>query len=138
MKTGLIIGIIAVIAVLIIGGVYFALNSRNYGTSPATGSNNAGNIGASSGGNTVASSGNSVEISNFAFSPATLTIKAGDTVVWTNQDSVSHTVTSDSGSELGSSTLGNGQTYSRTFNTAGTYSYHCSIHTYMKAKIIVQ
>ncbi len=79
-----------------------------------------------------------VTIQNFAFSPATLTVKAGDTVVWTNQDSSSHTVVSDSGSEIASGTLPQGGTYSHTFNSAGTYDYHCGIHQNMKGKIIVE
>ena len=76
-------------------------------------------------------------IQNFAFSPSTINIKAGDTVVWTNQDSVQHTVTSDSGSELNSGFLSKGQPYSHTFNTPGTYNYHCTPHPNMKAKVIV-
>jgi plastocyanin len=79
-----------------------------------------------------------VVMSGFAFSPATTTIHVGDSVTWTNMDSVSHTVTSDTGSELSSSPLTNRATYSHTFNTAGTYTYHCSIHTTMKGTIIVQ
>jgi amicyanin len=83
-------------------------------------------------------SANSVDIKNFAFSPSTLTIKVGETVTWTNDDSTSHTVTSDSGSELGSGSISPGQTYSHTFNTAGTFDYHCSIHTSMKGEVIVE
>ena len=79
-----------------------------------------------------------VEIKNFAFSPTVLTIKKGDSVAWINSDSAPHTVTSDSGNEIGSGTLPTGGTYSHTFNAAGTFEYHCSIHTSMKAKIIVQ
>ena len=79
-----------------------------------------------------------LEIKNFAFSPSSLTIKKGDKIIWTNQDSVSHTVTSDSGNELDSKLLPKGETYSHAFNTAGTYDYHCTPHPYMKAKIIVE
>lgn len=91
---------------------------------------------APSGGNT--STGNNIEIKNFAFSPSTLTIKVGETVTWTNNDSTSHTVTSDSGNELSSGSISPSQTYSHTFNTAGTFDYHCSIHSSMKGKIIVE
>jgi len=81
----------------------------------------------------------SVSIQSFAFSPKTLTIKAGDTVTWTNMDSASHTVTSDPGSsELGSGNLPNGQSYSHTFTQPGTYTYHCAIHPSMTATVIVQ
>ncbi len=79
-----------------------------------------------------------VDITGFAFSPATLTIHVGDSVTWTNKDSASHTVTSNAGSELNSSTLGKDQSYSHTFNTAGTYAYHCAFHSGMKATVIVQ
>jgi len=78
-----------------------------------------------------------VNIQNLAFSPAALSINAGDTVIWTNNDNMQHTVTSDSGSELGSAALSKGQTYSHTFSAAGTFSYHCSIHTSMKASVTV-
>jgi amicyanin len=83
-------------------------------------------------------SGNQVIIKNFAFGPAEMKIKAGDTVVWVNQDAAPHKLESDSGSEINSETLSNAQAYSHTFQTAGTYDYHCSIHPSMKAKIIVE
>ncbi|MBU3906920.1 MAG: cupredoxin family copper-binding protein [Nanoarchaeota archaeon] len=79
-----------------------------------------------------------IDISGFVFSPNILTIKVGDSVEWTNKDSASHTVTSDSRNELNSETLSGGESYSHTFNSAGTFSYHCSAHTSMKAKIIVE
>ena len=77
----------------------------------------------------------SVTIQNFAFSPGTVTILKGDTVTWTNQDGTDHTVTFADG---GSSNLGKGTTYSKTFNDVGTFDYHCSIHTYMTGKVVVQ
>lgn len=136
MKVGgmlLILGIL----VLVAGGIYLytqqsstPLVNNPQNNSPET------NIPSSPG--SSGSSTHDIAISNFAFSPSTLTISSGDTVIWTNMDSMSHTVTSDSGSELSSSTISNGATYSHTFNTAGTYSYHCSIHTTMKGTIIVQ
>jgi len=83
------------------------------------------------------SGGSSVTIQNFAFSPATLTISVGKTVTWTNSDSVTHTIASDDGS-FDSGNIVPGQTFSRTFSTAGTYAYHCSIHPSMKGAIVVQ
>jgi plastocyanin len=79
----------------------------------------------------------SVSISNFAFSPVELAIKRGATVTWTNADSVAHTVTSDTGA-FDSGALEPGSTFIFTFSMPGTYSYHCSIHPMMTAKIIVQ
>jgi amicyanin len=80
----------------------------------------------------------SIEIENFAFQPAELKIEKGDTVIWTNKDSAQHTVTSDSGAELDSGLLSQGETYSHTFNEVGTFDYHCTPHPFMKAKIIVE
>ena len=62
-------------------------------------------------------------------------VKKGDTVVWTNKDSAPHTVT---GGSLNSGTLSGGQTYSFTFNAAGTVSYACSFHPSMTGKVVVQ
>jgi|SRR3989338_2492164 len=79
-----------------------------------------------------------IEISNFVFSQEELTLKVGDTVTWINKDNVKHTVTSDSGNELASEILSNQKSYSHTFNSPGEYTYHCSLHPNMKAKVIVQ
>ena len=73
----------------------------------------------------------------YAFQPATLTIAKGTKVTWTNTSDAPHTVTSDSNAFTASSSLQQNQTFSMTFNTAGTYAYHCSIHPYMKATITV-
>ena len=80
---------------------------------------------------------NAVDITGFAFSPETLTISIGDTVTWTNKESATHTATADGG-EFDSGNLGNGDTFSHTFTTAGTYTYYCKIHTSMTATITVE
>ena len=65
-----------------------------------------------------------------SFGPSTLTITAGTTVTWQNGSVATHTVTSDAGSSLtyDSGNVGPGGTFSQTFNTAGTYNYHCTFH----------
>jgi plastocyanin len=73
----------------------------------------------------------------YMFEPATLTIKKGTQVVWTNMSDAPHTVTSDNGTFNTSSNLTENQTFMFTFNTAGTFTYHCNIHSYMKATITV-
>jgi plastocyanin len=83
------------------------------------------------------SSTSAVTIHDLGFSPANITVKKGTTVTWTNNDSVSHTVTSDSGSTLNSKNLGNGETFSFTFNAVGTFAYHCTIHPSMHGKVTV-
>src|SRR6516225_10010166 len=71
---------------------------------------------------TPSASGNSVTIMNFAFSPASLTVKTGTKVTWTNNDSITHTVTADQGA-FDSGDLSPGNSFSFTFTKAGTYSY---------------
>src|SRR5689334_8467812 len=83
-------------------------------------------------------SGTAVAIRSFAFSPASLTVKVGTTVTWTNQDSDAHTVTSDhSGGPLNSKALNTGGTFSYRFTKAGTYKYLCTIHPFMTATVTV-
>ena len=79
----------------------------------------------------------SVEIKNFAFGPKTLTVKRGTTITFTNQDSVGHTATADNGN-FGTEILTKGESESVTFDKAGTYTYHCTPHPYMKATIVVE
>lgn len=84
------------------------------------------------------SSAVNIEINDFAFNPSAITLKRGTTVTWTNKDSSPHTITSDSGDELNSDTLSEGQSYSHTFNQAGIFDYHCSIHPRMKSAIVIE
>jgi plastocyanin len=73
----------------------------------------------------------------YHFSPLTAYVNVGGKVTWTNGSDAAHTVTSDAGSELASSTFGAGKTFSHTFAATGTFAYHCSIHSYMVARVIV-
>ena len=85
----------------------------------------------------AALSGNvEVAIAGFAFDPASLTIKVGTTIKWTNQDTAPHTVTADDKS-WGSGDLNKGDSFSYTFNQAGSYAYHCGVHPNMKATVTV-
>jgi plastocyanin len=68
-----------------------------------------------------------VKIVDFSFSPASLSVQQGDTVVWTNHGSVDHTVTSDNGS-FNSGSLSPGQSFSHTFTSSGIVAYHCQFH----------
>jgi plastocyanin len=79
----------------------------------------------------------SVQIKDFQFTPSKVTIKVGGTVTWTNEGSSVHTVTADDGS-FDSGDLQKGKTFSQTFDSTGTFSYHCSIHSSMKAQVVVE
>ena len=80
---------------------------------------------------------NEVFIQSFAFSPSTITISVNSSVTWTNKDGVAHTVTSDN-SIFDSGLLENNVSYTRQFTTVGTFNYHCTVHSTMTAKVIVQ
>lgn len=86
------------------------------------------------------SESNSIMIEKFALNPVTLTVKPGTRVTWTNRDGVAHTIMSDSGStvQYTSEQLAYGAVYTYTFDQAGTYTYHCSIHPSMKGSIVVK
>ena len=77
-----------------------------------------------------------VEIKNFTFSPSIAAVTKGGTVTWTNNDSVTHNLTSPGNFDSGD--LAPGQTFSHTFDEAGTFDYHCTIHPSMTGKVIVQ
>lgn len=78
-----------------------------------------------------------IEIADFAFTPATLTIAVGDSVTWTNADAVVHTATSTSGA-FDSGDLATGESYTLTFSAPGTYDYLCTPHPTMTGRIVVE
>lgn len=77
-----------------------------------------------------------VSITNFAFGPASLTVHVGDSVTFTNNDGATHSVTFKDGS-AGADSLSPGQSFTRTFDHAGTFDYFCSFHPYMTGTIVV-
>lgn len=80
----------------------------------------------------------SVNIENFAYQPAELTVKKGTTVKWTNSDSVMHTVTSTDGRFPSSGDMGKDATHQAQFSEIGTYEYYCIPHPYMTGKVVVE
>jgi plastocyanin len=78
----------------------------------------------------------SVGIANFAFAPASLSVRLGTRVTFTNRDGATHTVTADNGL-FNSGNLASNQSYSFTFMGAGSFAYHCRIHPYMTGTITV-
>jgi plastocyanin len=83
-----------------------------------------------------AASDTTVTIADFSFTPASITIHVGDTVTWTNHGPSAHTATANNGS-FNTGVLQKGQSGSHTFNTAGTFSYICSIHPFMHGTVVV-
>ena len=101
----------------------------------AAGCSNEDDNGDGNGGGTPAA--NEVWIQGNAFNPGNRTVSVGTTVTWTNKDGIAHTVTSNTGA-FGSGSLANNATFSFTFDTAGSYPYHCTIHPGMTGTITVQ
>ena len=77
---------------------------------------------------------NALSIANMSFGPSAITVKAGTTVTWTNNDNTAHTVTADDNS-FDSGNLNKGATFSHTFATAGTFHYHCTYHPMMTGTV---
>jgi plastocyanin len=78
-----------------------------------------------------------ITITNFAFSQPTLTVPAGSTVTWVNDDEEPHTVTAKDRS-FTSPGLDQSETFTHRFDRPGTYSYFCAIHPHMTATIVVR
>jgi plastocyanin len=107
--------------------------SNSSSTSSASSSGSASTGAASSGGGGVA-----IKMQNIAFDPKSVTVKVGQKVTWTNDDTVDHNVTSQSGESIKSDNFGKGGTFSFTPTKAGTINYVCTIHPGMTATLTVQ
>ena len=140
--------LIALVLILVVIGSIFVFQNQNSSSNsdgiktvnnvPENSGNNQNNEGSADGVMTASPKTYNIDIQNFAYKTKTLTIKKGDIVIWTNRDSVRHTVTSDSGNELDSELLSQSGSYSHTFAQTGTYDYHCKPHPYMTGTIIVE
>jgi plastocyanin len=143
----LLIIVVLVVLILLGGGLYVLTKNRSAATSSTSSSsssstepmqmpNHSSNNSSSS--NSAPQATDKVTIQNFAFSPASITVKAGTTVTWTNSDSVAHTVTETDGKTgPASGDVNPGSSYSFTFKDTGTYQYHCSIHPSMTGTVVV-
>ena len=78
-----------------------------------------------------------VRIDNFTFTPATLTVSVGTPITWTNADDIPHTVVSDD-KTFKSKALDTDEKFTFTPTKPGTYSYFCSLHPHMTAKLVVE
>jgi plastocyanin len=78
-----------------------------------------------------------VEIKNFAFDPPSIEVAAGTTVTWTNDDQAPHTATQN-GTGFQSNKIDPGASFSFTFDTPGTYEYHCEYHPNMHGTVVVK
>lgn len=118
------------VAVAVVIAIYVAFHWKVEGSSSSSAM--LGNNQASS-----SASEQDVTIEGFLFVPETIVIPVGTTVVWTNRESgINHTSTADDGS-WDSGVLTPGQSFSHTFESAGTFPYHCAIHPQMHGTVMV-
>jgi plastocyanin len=85
-----------------------------------------------------AGGGTQVVMQGIKFDPASVTVSAGDTVTWTNEDSVGHDVTGDGFKSGDPGGLQNGDTFEHTFDKAGTFDYVCTVHPGMEGSVKVK
>jgi len=123
------------------GGAASSGGSATTATTPATTQGGGtgggrGDYGGGGGGSAGQAATGAVKIAGFAFAPDSRSAKVGESVTWTNGDSATHTVTADDGA-FDSGNLSGGKKFSFTFDTAGTFPYHCNIHRSMKGTVTV-
>jgi plastocyanin len=85
----------------------------------------------------ASAAGSRIEIHNFSFTPAAVTVPVGTTVTWVNHDDGAHTVTGDDG-RFASGAFDHDKEFSYQFTGPGTHAYHCAIHPHLTARIIVK
>jgi plastocyanin len=106
-------------------------SSNDSSTSTSSGSTSSASSSSSGGG------GVAIKMQNIAFDPKDVTVKVGQKVTWTNDDSTNHNVTAESGASFKSKDFGNGGTFSFTPTKAGTINYVCTLHPGMTATLTV-
>lgn len=126
--------IIVVLIIAVIGGYLLLKGRSNYSPPASTPTTQTTTPTKQS----TSTETNKIVTKDFTFSPASITIKVGTTVTWTNEDSVPHQIADKpNGDMFKSGQLSQGQSYSFTFDKAGEYDYLCLIHPNMTGKVIV-
>ena len=115
-----------------------ALAAAGCGSSNSSSTSSGSSSSASTGAAASSGGGVAIKMQNIAFDPKAVTVKVGQKVTWTNEDSVDHNVTSQSGETIKSDNFGKGGTFSFTPKKAGTINYVCTIHPGMTATLTVQ
>jgi len=119
--------ILATLSILSILVISLSCSKSNNTTPPVTTTTGGGG----GNGTTVG-----INIVGMAF-PTSTTVTVGTTVTWTNKDGFDHTVTSNDGTSFNSGNMGANASFSYTANKAGSYPYHCNIHSSMTSTLIV-
>ena len=126
-----------ILAILTVAAALVALTGCGSSSSSSSSSTPAASTPATTTAAPAATGGAAVTMQNIAFAPPVISVKVGQTVKWTNQDSVDHNVTATKGATFKSDNFGKGGTFTWKAGKAGTVSYVCTIHPGMDGKIIV-
>ena|SRR5687767_4281508 len=86
--------------------------------------------------NNSGTAANTITMQSMSFSFASLTVTAGTTITWKNNDNTTHTATANDNS-FNSGDIASGYSYSKVFNTKGSFPYYCNYHSTMKGTIVV-
>jgi plastocyanin len=126
--------------VLLLGCLALALVAAGCGGDDDDNGGGGGGGGATSEQEAPAATGGGADVTmkDIKFNPSTVNIKAGDTVTWTNDDSVGHDVTGDGFKSGDAGGLQSGDTFKHTFDKAGTFKYRCTVHPGMTGEVDVK
>jgi plastocyanin len=125
---------------LLLGSLALAVFAAGCGGSSNNGSssNNGGGSATQQPAPAAKAGGAQVTMKGIKFNPSSVNVKVGDTVTWTNDDSVGHDVTSDTFKSGAAGGIGNGQTFKHKFAKAGTFKYVCTVHPGMTGTIVAK
>jgi|SRR5215217_6481022 len=115
-----------------------ALAAAGCGSSDSSSTSSGSSSSASTGAASSSGGGVTIKMQNIAFDPKAVTVKVGQKITWTNDDSTDHNVTADSGADFKSDNFGKDGTFEFTPDKAGTIKYECTIHPGMTATLTVQ
>mgnify|MGYP001404298828 CR=1 FL=1 len=131
--------VVLAIAIIVIAGILLLPknnnNAQNVTPTPTIADNQNSGVTPSVVDTSTSPKTYNVTIENFAFLPSNLIIKKGETVNWTNLDTAPHQIKETS---FEGGVITTGQSYSHTFDSTGSFSYYCNIHTTMKGRIVVE
>ena len=111
----------------------FAIAIAGCGSSGGTGSSSSTGASAAAG-----STAHAVTIKEYTFKPGTITVPVGTTVDFSNEDTTAHTATSTESGVFESGAIQPGKSGSITLKKAGTFTYYCAFHPFMKGTIVVE
>ena len=129
------------VLVLLLGCLALALVAAGCGGDDDDNGGGGGGGGGNNGGAeapAATSGGAQVSMKDIKFNPGTVNVKVGDTVTWTNDDSVGHDVTGDGFKSGDPGGLSQGDTFKHTFDKAGTFKYSCTVHPGMTGEVDVK